>query len=170
MRRAGVDTPLYIGYAHPMGRTVWGANLSYISADNLDVRDANGVPQPNDNVQVRDGFGTVGVGRSFWYEKLFLGGSFKVIHEDNAGAIHDTVVGDVGILVKPNNTLSLGFAVQNFGAVKEDVASVTRGGAGFRLGDFVTLGLELNKASDNAARVGVGREFQVPEEYLELGR
>ena len=35
--------------------------------------------------------------------------------EDVAGAVKDTVVGDVGVILKPNPTLSLGFAVQNFG-------------------------------------------------------
>jgi hypothetical protein len=165
-----LDTPLYLAYAHPMGRTVWGANMSYISASGFDVRDANGVPQPSDSVQVHDGFGTLGLARSFYYEKLFLGGALRLVHEDNAGAVHDTVVGDAGVLLKPNNVLSLGFAVQNFGSRKANVAEVTRGGAGFRLGDFVLLGVELSKAQDTGAKFGLGAEFQVPEEYLEIGQ
>lgn len=166
----GLDTPLFLAYAHPMGRTVWGANLSYISDSGFDVRDANGIPQPGTNVQVHDGFGTLGVARSFWYEKLFLGGALREIHEDNAGNLHDTLVGDAGVIVKPNNVLSLGFAVQNFGSNIKNVAAITRGGAGLRLGDFVLLGVELNKAQDSAAHFGIGAEFQVPEEYLELGQ
>lgn len=165
-----LDTPLYLGYAHPMGRTVWGANLAYVSADGFDVRDSNGVPQPDTEVRVRDGFATLGIARSFWYEKLFLGGALRVIHEDNAGNLHDTLVGDGGFLVKPNNTLSLGFALQNFGSSRSNVASIVRGGAGLKLGDWVTLSLEVNKAADSGARVGLGGEFQVPEEYLELGQ
>lgn len=165
-----LDTPLYVGYAHPMGRTVWGANLGYIGANDFEVRDANGVPQPNQNVQARDGFMSVGLARSFWYEKLFLGGAARVVHEDNAGNLHDTLVGDVGVLVRPNNVLSLGFAIQNFGTTVGNVASITRGGAGFRLGDFVQLGIEVNKAADRGARMGVGGEFLVPEEYLEIGQ
>jgi len=39
------------------------------------------------------------VGRSFWYEKLFLGASLKGIHEDNAGSIHDTWSADGGSAV-----------------------------------------------------------------------
>lgn len=166
----GLDTPLYLGYAHPMGRTVWGANMSYISASGFDVRDVSGVPQPSDSVAVHDGWGTLGLARSFYYEKLFLGGSLRLVHEDNAGAVHDTVVGDGGVLLKPNNVLSLGFSVQNFGSKKTNVAEVTRGGAGFRLGDFVLLGVELSKAQDSGARFGLGAEFQVPEEYLEVGQ
>ena len=165
-----VDSPLYLGYAHPMGRTTWGANLSYISVSGFDVRDANGVPQSSDEVGVRDGLMSIGLARSFWYEKLFLGSSLRVVHEDIAGSVKNTVVGDVGAILKPNATLSLGFAVQNFGSGSGNVARITRSGAGVRLGDFVTLGLELSKASDSGARVGVGGEFQLPEEYLDVGQ
>lgn len=165
-----VDSPLYLGYAHPMGRTTWGANLSYISVSGFDVRDANGVPQPGSEVGVRDGLASVGLARSFWYEKLFLGGSLRVVHEDIAGSVKDTVVGDLGVILKPNSTLSLGFALQNFGSGAGNVAKITRAGAGVRLGDFVTVGLELSKASDSGARVALGGEFQLPEEYLDVGQ
>ena len=165
-----VDSPLYIGYAHPMGRTTWGANLSYISVSGFDVRDASGVPQPGNEVGVRDGLASIGLARSFWYEKLFLGSSLRVVHEDIAGSVKDTVVGDVGVILKPNSTLSLGFALQNFGSGAGNVPRITRAGAGLRLGDFVTVGLELTKASDSGARLGVGGEFQLPEEYLDVGQ
>ena len=165
-----VDSPLYLGYAHPMGRTTWGANLSYISISGFDVRDAAGVPQPSAEVGVRDGLMSIGIARSFWYEKLFLGSSLRVVHEDIAGAVKDTVVGDVGAILKPNPTLSLGFALQNFGSGAGNVARITRAGAGLRLGDFVTVGLELSKASDSGARIAIGGEFQLPEEYLDVGQ
>lgn len=165
-----VDSPLYLGYAHPMGRTTWGANLSYLTISGFDVRDAQGVPQPDSNVSVHDGLASVGLARSFWYEKLFLGSSLRVVHEDIAGSIKDTVVGDFGAILKPNPTLSLGFAVQNFGSGAGNVARITRGGAGVRLGDFVTVGLELSKASDSGARIAIGGEFQLPEEYLDVGQ
>lgn len=165
-----VDSPLYLGYAHPMGRTTWGANLSYISVSGFDVRDAQGVPQPDSEVGVRDGLMSVAIARSFWYEKLFLGGALRVVHEDIAGSVKDTVVGDIGAILKPNPTLSLGFSVQNFGSGAGNVAKITRAGAGLRLGDFVTAGLELSKASDSGARIGFGGEFQLPEEYLDVGQ
>jgi hypothetical protein len=165
-----LSTPLYLAYAHPMGRTVWGANVSYLSADGFDVRDAQGVPQPDTNVRVNNGYVTLGVARSFWYEKLFVGGALREVHEDNSGNIHDTLVGDFGLLIKPNNVLSLGFAVQNFGTSQANAAAVTRGGAGFKLGDFINVGIEVNKAQDAGAKFGIGGEFQVPEEYLELGQ
>ncbi len=165
-----VDSPLYLAYAHPMGRTTWGTNLSYISVSGFDVRDANGVPQPNSEVGVRDGLMSIGIARSFWYEKLFLGSSLRVVHEDIAGLVKDTMVGDVGVIIKPNSTLSLGAALQNFGSGAGNVARVSRGGVGVRLGDFITVGLELSKASDSSAHVAVGGEFQLPEEYLDVGQ
>ena len=39
-----------------------------------------------------------------------------------------------------------------------------------RLGDFVTVGLEISKASDSGARLALGGEFQLPEEYLDVGQ
>ncbi len=169
-----IGSPLYFGYAHPMGRTVWGANFGYLSVDGaeagIDARDGNGTPLNNQNLIVRHGFATIGLGRSFWYEKLFLGAGLRAIHEDIAGSVHDTMVGDLGIILKPNNTLALGFSAQNFGSSKNNVAQVNRLGAALKLGDFVSASFEVNKASDDGARVGLGAEFQLPEEYLEVGQ
>ncbi len=165
-----VDSPIYLGYAHPMGRTTWGANFAYLSVDGFDVRDAQGVPLESETVSVRNGFGTVALARSFWYEKLFLGGGLRVVREDIAGSAKDSIVGDLGALLKPNSVLSLGFALQNFGTNSANVARVTRGGAALRLGDFVTTSVELSKATDSGTRIGIGGEFQLPEEYLDIGQ
>ncbi len=165
-----ISTPLYLGYAHPMGRTVWGANMAYISATGFDTRDVNGVPTPDTNVAVHDGYGSLALARSFWYEKLLLGGAIRIVHEDNGGNLHDTMVGDAGIIVKPNASIAVAFAVQNIGAQVQDVASVVRGGVAYRAGDFVNLALEISESADTGARIGVGAEFIVPEEYLELGQ
>ncbi|MDE2491239.1 MAG: hypothetical protein KGM24_10355 [Elusimicrobia bacterium] len=166
----GLDSPVYLAYAQPSGRTAWGANFGYMTDSGFDVRDANGVPQQNADVMVRDGYGTVGLARSFWYEKLFLGVSIRDIHEDIAGSVHNTLAGDFGAILKPTGMLSLGFAVQNAGASTANVARVTRGGAALRFNDFVTTSLELSKASDNGAQFGIGGEFQLPEEYLDFGQ
>lgn len=163
-----VSTPLYLAYAHPMGRTVWGANIGYLTVGGIDARDETGRPVDSDSAQVRDGFGSLGIARSFWYEKLFLGGGIRLIHEDIVGSVHDTMVGDIGGLFKPNNVISLGFAAQNLGGGKTNAATVVRGGVGFKLGDFLTTSVEVNKESDNKPRAGLGGEFQLPEEYLEF--
>ena len=168
----GLDSPVYLGYAQPMGRTTWGGNFGYVS-DSLgagDVRDANGVPQQASNVNVRDGYGAVGLARSFWYEKLFLGASVRGISEYIAGSAHSTLAMDFGAILKPTSALSVGFAVQNFGASAADVARVTRAGAALRLNDFVTVSGELSEATDSGAQIAMGGEFQLPEEYLDFGQ
>jgi hypothetical protein len=167
-----LGAPIYLGYAQPMGRTTWGANFGYMndSLDYPDARNSVGVPQQATNVNVRDGYAAVGLARSFWYEKLFLGGSVREIHEDIAGSAHDTLAADFGAMLKPTNSLSLGFSVQNFGANSADVARTTRGGAALRLNDFMTVSGELSKASDSGAQIAVGGEFQLPEEYLDFGQ
>lgn len=167
---APAPLPTYLAYAHPMGRTVWGMNAAYYKMDGFDVRDAQGLPQPGQDAVVEDAFVSLGMARSFWYEKLFFGGALRVVHESLAGTSHDTLVGDIGLLTKPNNILSLGLSVQNFGSSLENVASVTRLGAAVKLGEFVTTSIELNKSQDSASRVGLGAEFQVPEQYLEVGQ
>ncbi|HVA66499.1 MAG TPA: hypothetical protein VNK24_06195 [Elusimicrobiota bacterium] len=166
----GLDTPVYMAYVQPFGRTVVGGNFSYISDSNFDVRDQNGIPQPNSTVQVHDGFGSVAVARSFWYERLFLGATLREVHEDNAGAVHDSLVGDLGAIFQPNQRLSLGFAAQNLGARMSDVSSIVRGGVGWRLNDFLTLSCEVNKPADDNTHVGIGAEFQIPEQYLEVAQ
>ena len=111
-----INAPLYMSYAHPLGQTVIGANLAYLNIDGFDVRDDVGRPQNGSDVAVRDGFASFGAARSFWYEKVFAGLALKVVHEDNAGARRSTIVGDLGLLVKPNQTFSYGASFQNLGA------------------------------------------------------
>jgi hypothetical protein len=168
----GLSSPVYLGYAQPMGRTTWGGDFGYLS-DSLgsgDVRDANGIPQEASNVNVRDGYGAVGLARSFWYEKMFLGASVRAISEYIAGSEHSSLAADFGAILRPTNVLSLGFAVQNFGANSADVARVTRGGLALRLNDFMTVSGELSQATDTGAQIALGGEFQLPEEYLDFGQ
>ena len=151
----GVDSPLYAGYAHPVGRTVWGADVAYLQVGGFDVRDANGVPLTGTTVNVYDGFASIAVARSFWYEKLFMGGALRVVHEDLAGSVNDSVVGDFGLLAKPNGVFSLGMAVQNFGAGTQNVPATVRGGGALHLG----IGVQAGAWVDGQARQPVGRHL-----------
>lgn len=168
----GLDSPLYLGYAQPMGRTAWGANFGYMS-DSLsgnDVRDANGVPLQSSNVNIRNAYAAAGVARSFWYEKLFLGLALRDIREEIAGSLHNTIAADLGLIARPTGSVSLALALQNLGAKQEDAARVTRLGAAWRMNDFITASAELADASDDGARLAVGGEFQLPEDYLDFGQ
>lgn len=164
-----IDAPYYLAYAHPLGRTVFGMNFGMMGADGFDVRDAQGRPLDSSDVRVSNGFINASVARSFWYEKLFLGGSLKTIFENIDGTSHNTVAADFGILLKPNSFVTFGYASQNFGAGTERVASVNRGGAAVRVGLF-TASLEVTKFSDGPVRLGLGGEFLLPEDLLQVGQ
>lgn len=165
-----VGSPFYMGYAHPFGRTVFGVNFAYLKVDGFDARDELGRPADSASVRVQDGFTTASIARSFWYEKLFVGASLRGIHEDNAGTIHDVLVGDLGALLKPNQYITFGFASQNLGSGVSRVAQVSRVGAAGRIFDLLTLSGEVNKASDNSARAGLGFEFVMPEDMITVGQ
>ncbi|MBI4055897.1 MAG: PorV/PorQ family protein [Elusimicrobia bacterium] len=160
----------YLAYAHPLGRTVWGANLAYFTLDDFDVRNEQGIPQVGTTVLVRDFFSTFAVARSLLTERLFLGGGLKWVHEDNSGPIQDSFVADLGALVRIRENLHAGFALQNFGAPKADVASTLRFGGVLNIRKTFNLSLEISQANDNETRVGIGGEFIVPEYLLQLGQ
>ena len=166
----GLESPVYMAYAQPMGRTAWGANVGYMTDSGFDVRDANGIPQQNSSVLVRDGYATVGLARSFFYENLYLGAALRGIHEDVAGSIHNTVSFDAGAILRASNAVTLGFALQNFGPSTADVAHTVRGGAAVRLNDFLTISGELSNATDTGNHFAIGGEFMLPEEYLDFGQ
>lgn len=161
---------MFMGYAHPLGRTVFGANFAYMSIDGFDVRDEAGHPLDGSGVRVQDGFFTLSAARSFWYEKLFLGGSLRGIYEDNAGTTHSVLAGDAGVLLRPNQYVTFGASAQNLGAGVEKVAQITRFGAAGRVLELLTLSAELNKANDNGTRIGLGAEFTLPEDMLQVGQ
>lgn len=165
-----IDSPFYMAYAHPLGRTVLGANFGYLTVDGFEVRNSQGVPLQGEDVRVQDGFGTFGVGRSFWYEKVMLGASLRVAHEDNAGTIHNAMAGDFGALLKPNQYITFGFSSQNIGASNSQIASVTRGGAALKAFDLLTTSIEVSKPSDGPVRLGLGGEFMLPEDLLQVGQ
>ncbi len=165
-----VDSPIYMAYAQPMGRSAWGANVGYMQDSGFDIRDQNGVSQQNSSALVRDGYATVGIARSFFYEKLYLGASLRGIHEEIVGDTHNSLAVDAGALLHATNSLTFGFALQNFGPATSDVAHTIRGGAAYRINDFLTASAELRNATDTGTQFAVGGEFQLPEEYLDVGQ
>ncbi|MBI2362083.1 MAG: hypothetical protein HYV15_01695, partial [Elusimicrobia bacterium] len=94
----------------------------------------------------------------------------RVAHEDNAGTIHNAMAGDFGALLKPNQFITFGFASQNLGANNSQIASVTRGGAAIKMFDLMTTSIEVAKPSDGPVRLGLGGEFMLPEDLLQVGQ
>ena len=163
----GFSAPLYLAYLHPVGLTVWGANVGYLHDSGFDVRDVNGIPLTNYDPIVYDAFGTLSAARAFDYEKLLTGASIRIVHEDLGGYIQDTLVGDAGVEYKPRDWVSLGAAWQNFGAPATRVGNIARMGAAFYPGDDLMFAFEADKPEGDNWRVGLGAEFNVPEEYLQ---
>jgi len=168
----GINSPMYMAYSHPLGRTVLGANIAYMNTgfEDGELRDEFGRPNEASEAKVQDGFATMSIARSFWYEKVFLGASLKGVYEDNAGTIHDVIVGDLGGLLRPNSYVSFGFAAQNLGASNSRIARITRVGASMRVMGLLTPSLEITNASDGPTRLGLGAEFLMPEELLQVGQ
>lgn len=166
----GLQSPVYLAYAAPVGRSAWGANLGYMTDSGFDIRDQNGIPQQNSSALVRDGYATIGYARSFFYEKLYLGAGLRGIHEEIAGSAHNNVSADVGAMLRATNSLTLAFSLQNLGPGTSDVPHTVRGGAALRLNDFLTASAELSDATDSGTHFAVGGEFQLPEEYLDIGQ
>lgn len=165
-----VQSPVYMAYAQPLGRTVIGANFAYLSVTGFDVRNSQGIPLDNSNTRVQDGFGTIAVARSFFYEKLFLGAGIKDVYEDNAGVHRNSGALDLGLIWKPNHAISFGFATQNLGPSNDRVAKITRIGVAGHPFDYLLLSTELSKPSDNGWKFGVGAECVLPEELLSVGQ
>lgn len=160
----------YMGYVHPMGRTVIGANMAYFSMSGFDVRDEAGIPQQGETVRSQSGFGTLSIARSFFLENLYLGASVKSVLEDNDGTRYSNTVFDLGAVVKLGRKISLGWSMMNLSGNKQDIVQVQRLGAAFHLNSIFTLSVENEMPSDNRSRVGVGAEFTIPEQILQVGR
>lgn len=164
-----IDAPYYLAYAHPLGRTVFGVNFGMMGADGFDVRDEFGRPQESSEVRVSNSFITATMARSFWYEKLFIGGSIRTIYESLGGTTHNIMAADFGALLRPNSFVTFGFSSQNFGAGTGRIAGVTRGGASVRIG-LLTTSMEVNKYADGPVHMGIGGEFLLPEDLLQVGQ
>jgi len=159
----------YFAYVHPIGRTVLGVNVGYLSLNDFDARDVNNIPQPNDSVSVSNSFMSLNIARSFLWDSLALGAGVKRVTENNNGTEYSNVVFDVGAQFKPWRKLAFGAAVQNIGDSAE-VVRIQRLGAALLLNSYFTLSGEIEKASDNRARAGFGLEATLPEDMLQVGK
>lgn len=160
----------YAAYVHPLGQNVLGVNLGWLGADNFDARDAAGRPTPSQNVTVNDTFLTVALARTFFAERLSVGGALKRVYESNDGDNYSSIVADAGAQLRLfNNSLALGFVVQNSGG-SSDVVRTTRYGAAYTFSQYLTMAAEIESPSDNRSRSRLGLELTLPEEVLQVGR
>ena len=159
----------YIAYAQPLGQSVVGVNMAYSSIDGFDARDANAIAQPSDDVTASNMFASVALARSFFTERLALGGAVKRVSENNAGDNYASVVFDLGARLRLFNSLYLGASAQNIGN-KQEVVQITRYGAALEMSQYLTVTGEVQKPSDNKNRLGLGAEITLPEDVLQVGK
>ena len=159
----------YIGYVHPVGRAVIGLNLAYYGVENFDARNIDGVPQSGDDIKVKNGYMSFTLAKAFLLERFLIGASVKRITEDNVVEKYDNTVFDAGVMIKFGRKFVFGWAGQNFGDEKK-VVQIQRLGLSWTPNPFVSILIENKAYTDSKSKTGLGFEFNLPEEILQVGK
>ena len=166
-------TGQYIGYVHPVGRAVMGFGFGYYGVENFDSRDIDGKPLYSDNIKVKNGYMSFTLAKAFLLEKFLLGASIKRVMEDSSGfdnsKKYENTVFDLGAMIKLGRKFIFGWSGQNFGDQKK-VVQIQRLGLSLNLNPFMTVLAESKSYSDSKSKTGVGFEFNLPEELLQVGK
>ncbi len=162
-------TGQYIGYVHPVGRAVMGFGFGYYGVDNFDVRQLDGKSLSADSIKASNSFLSFTLAKAFLLERFLLGVSIKKVIEDNYSAKYDNTVFDAGAMLKLGRKIIIGWSGQNFGDQKK-VVQIQRLGLSWSLNPFITILAESKSYTDSKSKTGVGFEFNLPEEVLQVGR
>jgi len=160
----------YISYVEPHGTNVWGLSLGYYSADNFDVRDADGITINSDNVKFKNMVGSLVFAKSFFMERFALGFSGKYVYEDRYLTKEGKFVWDGGAILKLSRRIYLGFSKQNISGDEKKVVQITRYGGSLILSRYFLVTVDQKKYSDSERKTGFGCEFSLPEELLQYGK
>jgi len=160
----------YISYVEPIGQSVIGLNLSYFSTDGFDARDPNGIPQSSVDIKIRHIYGSFAIAKSFFLERLSIGIAAKGIMEDNYSNQQKNIVYDGGALLKLSRKFSFSWVSQNMSGSKEKVVQLTRFGFTWKFNPFLTATIDQKKYTDSESKIGLGIEFNLPEEILQVGK
>jgi hypothetical protein len=154
-----------VAFAQPLGKTVLGITGTYMTMNDFDGRDINGVPIHV--TDVRNFIGSVSLARGFIGNALQLGVTGKYISEDNDGDQYSNMALDAGAKIVLGK-FGLGAAVINIGD-KDEVPFGIRGGA--HLGTrYFTLAGEVIKYVDYRMQYGFGVEIHIPEDVMQVAR
>ncbi|MBU4205220.1 hypothetical protein KKH26_03555 [Patescibacteria group bacterium] len=159
----------YIGYVHPVGRAVMGFGFGYYGVDGFDIRDIDGIPLNSDSVKVSNSYMSFTLAKAFLLERFLLGASVKQVTEDNYDKKYNNTVFDMGAMIKLGRKLIFGWSGQNFGD-QSKVIQIQRFGLSLNLNPFMTILAENKSYSDTKSKTGVGFEFNLPEEILQVGK
>lgn len=155
-----------LGYIQPMGKTVIGVTMRYMTVSDIDFRGIDGTPQNYSGDAVRDLVAGVSLARTF-FGALDLGATAKYINEDNAGTKNTNAAFDIGAKLRLlNNKLLIGAMGQNLGD-EQEVPTAVRGGAAIE-SRYFTLSGELVKYNDDRTRFGIGLALHIPEDIVQV--
>ncbi|MCK4935843.1 MAG: hypothetical protein KAR84_03235 [Elusimicrobiales bacterium] len=159
----------YIGYVHPVGRAVMGFGFGHYGVENFDARDIDGTPLYSDDIKVKNTFMSFTLAKAFLLERFLLGASIKRVSEDNYSKKYDNTVFDMGAMLKLGRKIIIGWSGQNFGDQKK-VVQIQRLGLSLSPNPFITILAETKSYTDSKSKTGVGFEFNLPEEVLQVGK
>lgn len=159
----------YISYVEPIGQSVIGLNLAYFNMDGFDARDASGVPLNSTDIKVKHLYGSLALAKTFFLERLSLGAAIKAVSEDNYNSTNKNTVYDLGAMLRISRKISIGWSSQNTGS-KDKVVGVQRYGLAWKFNPFLLAAVDQKKFTDSKAKTGVGIEFSIPEEVLQVGK
>ncbi|MBU2530199.1 MAG: hypothetical protein KKD35_04080 [Elusimicrobia bacterium] len=162
-------TGQYIGYVHPVGRAVMGFGFGHYGIENFDSRNIGGVPLYSEDIKVKNSFLSFTLAKAFLLERFLLGVSIKKVSEDNYSKKYDNTVFDAGAMLKIGRKIILGWSGQNFGDQKK-VVQIQRLGLSWSPNPFMTILAESKAYTDTKSKTGVGFEFNLPEELLQVGK
>lgn len=158
-----------VAYAHPMGDGGLGVNLFYLSAGELDGRDA--FQAKTGDFTFYDLVGGIGYGHQIYTHSegmdIAVGGQVKIVQEKIADVSYQNPAFDIGLLATPFEHLSAGVVVRNLASSKADFAREISGSATYNTPFWkpFTGGLGVTYAEDAPLRYNVGAEYRMPEYY-----
>lgn len=159
----------YISYVEPIGQSVIGFNLAWFGMDGFDARDDSGIPLNSTDIKVRHIYGSFVLAKSFFLEKFSLGAAIKMVNEDNYLNQNKNTVYDMGALLRVSRKISLAWSLMNTGK-KLKVPAVGRYGLTWKFNPFLLATVDQKKFTDSKSKIGIGIEFSIPEEVLQVGK
>ena len=161
-------TSRVVSYLQPMGKTIIGVSVNYMSMGGFDYRDEYGDLQPTVGKPVQNYVGTLSLARGFFNQGLQIGATAKYINEKLDTYRYTNVGFDVGAKARPWQWLGLGAALVNIGD-KDEMPRGLRLGADLNT-KYWTISGEYMKYRDDEGRYGVGLEVHIPEDLLQVAR
>lgn len=155
-----------VSFVHPLQDGTIGGNFFYLTAGDLDGRDANNVK--TGDFAFYDAVLSVGYGRRVSSREdrgmdIYVGGALKAVQEKIADEQYRNVAADIGMVMDPIDNLRLGATARNLSTGKADFPKELTVGASYSTFKILTAGLAMRYSDDAPVRLGLSGECKVPE-------